>query len=149
MSICGLSLTWQHIPGVSPLKLFSLLLALLAHRWAQELFCSLKGGWETDRAGGGGLKEGLSRDRNENGHVDALFLCIELPYMIRRKWFFFLVRSLNWMYSRHKILWQCTSIKPQEKKINQKADKDRLCSPAYTASWAEKTSMNSKWLRTY
>lgn len=44
-------------------------------------------GWVGNRlgGGGGGLKEGLSRDRNENGHVDALFLCIELPYMIRRK----------------------------------------------------------------
>lgn len=44
-------------------------------------------GWVGNRRGEG--REGLSRDKNDNGHVVALFFCTELPYMISRKGFFF------------------------------------------------------------
>lgn len=102
----------------------------------------MKGEWETD-----GGREGLSTDRNDNGHAAALFLCTELPYMISRKSFFLLL-DLRIEYTPDI---KCTSSAPELKhthppknKINQKADEDRPCSPAYTASWTEKNSMNSK-----
>lgn len=55
-SICDLSLTWEQ-EFLSPLKLFSLPLALVAHHWTQELLCLFQGwvgknigeGWSTQR----------------------------------------------------------------------------------------------------